>query len=56
VRAFSLILHITQRDGRQGRDMPGSRALMHPGCLCRTGWPRRDVPRAQPACRRQGQL
>jgi len=31
VCAFSLAFHITQRDGRQGRDVPGSRTVA-PSC------------------------
>jgi hypothetical protein len=31
VCAFSLTSRITQRDGRTGRDAPGSRTLLYPG-------------------------
>jgi len=28
---------MTQRDGRQGGDLPSSRTLLRPACLYRTG-------------------
>ena len=48
VCAFSVRFRMTQRDGRQGGDMPGSRTLLRPACLYHTGEPRRDVPWARP--------
>jgi hypothetical protein len=37
VCAFSVPFRMTQRDGRQGGDMPSSRTLLRPACLYRTG-------------------
>lgn len=37
VCAFSVPFRMTQRDGRQGEDMPSSRTLLRPACLYRTG-------------------
>ena len=37
VCAFSVPFRMTQRDGRQGGDMPSRRTLLRPACLYRTG-------------------
>jgi hypothetical protein len=37
VCAFSVPFRMTQRDGRQGGDLPSSRTLLRPACLYRTG-------------------